>query len=42
MWDRTNLNAHVLYQGAAFSRAEKRLETTAGFSPCEMSSPPLR
>jgi len=29
-WDRTNLDSQVLYQGAAFSRAEKRHESLRG------------
>jgi hypothetical protein len=32
-WDRTNLDPQVLYQGAAFSRAENRLETNGALAP---------
>jgi hypothetical protein len=33
MWDSTIPNSQVLYQGAAFSRAEKGRSMNRGFSP---------
>ena len=38
-WDRANLNSPALYQGAAFSRAEKRLETNGASAPGERFCP---